>query len=733
MITLKNYQEVAIKDLLDDAIKLLNRTGNKKLVFKSPTGSGKTIMVAEFIKRLVESNQYGNELAFIWTAPRKLHEQSKEKLELYYESTRTIQCSYFEELSDRQIQANEILFFNWESINKKDNVYIRENENDNNLSSIVEKTKLADRHIVLLVDESHHHATSDISQELVNDIGPDLTIEISATPVMENPDEMVTVDIEDVKVEGMIKKSVILNPGFKNTATGNDIKSETISVSSNEFIIDEAIKLRAEIVSSYKDIDKNINPLILVQLPNSINSTAQDTIDDIQKILETKHKITTQNGKLAIYLSENSVNLENISKNDNEVEVLLFKQAISLGWDCPRAHILALFRDWSSRTFSIQTVGRIMRMPEPLEGHYNDEVLNHGYVFTNLSDINIADDTSKGYITIYTSKRIEDYKPIKLESVYRERHREQTRLSPLFTKIFLHEAENYGLKNKINVNDQKVSMGLISDWQAENIDTLADSEIKATFEVDNATPETIQRMFDLFVIENLSPYHPEDRSIGRVKETLYKFFHKILSINYMDDFEKVIRIILSDTNNRYFKEVIDQTKEQYEIATKERENVLQVVKNWEIPESLSLTGNYTEWTNTKSVLQPFYYDNKWKSEKAFIEFIENNKDKVEWWFKNGDRDAVFFAVEYEEAGEMKPFYVDFIIKFTNGKLGLFDTKSGITARDAENKAIGLNNYIKENANNLVGGLITNTDEREYKGRWQTYDVEKKEWVNFELL
>lgn len=84
---------------------------------------------------------------------------------------------------------------------------------------------------------------------------------------------------------------------------------------------------------------------------------------------------------------------------------------------------------------------------------------------------------------------------------------------------------------------------------------------------------------------------------------------------------------------------------------------------------------------------------------------------------------MFFAVEY----------VDFIIKFSDGKLGLFDTKSGITARDAVSKAIGLDKYIKESGNNLVGGLITNTDERDYKARWQIYDVSKEEWVNFELL
>ena len=60
------------------------------------------------------------------------------------------------------------------------------------------------------------------------------------------------------------------------------------------------------------------------------------------------------------------------AKNENEVEVMILKQAIALGWDCPRAQILVLFRDWKSITFSIQTVGRIMRMPEIKKGHYKN-------------------------------------------------------------------------------------------------------------------------------------------------------------------------------------------------------------------------------------------------------------------------------------------------------------------------------------------------------------------------
>ncbi len=66
---LKIYQENAIDDLLSKAKRLLTRSGEKKLVFKSPTGSGKTIMMAQFLKQLVDDPEVRTELSFIWTAP----------------------------------------------------------------------------------------------------------------------------------------------------------------------------------------------------------------------------------------------------------------------------------------------------------------------------------------------------------------------------------------------------------------------------------------------------------------------------------------------------------------------------------------------------------------------------------------------------------------------------------------------------------------------------------------
>lgn len=736
---LKDYQQEAIQELQEDSKKLLGQSGNKKLIFKSSTGSGKTIMMAEFLKRLTEDPVLRTPLAFIWTAPRKLHEQSKEKLVRYFENTRALECSEFEDLDDRQVQENEILFFNWESINKKDNIYIRENEKENNLTAVIERTKEVGREIILVIDESHHHATSEISQNLITDIGPKLTIEVSATPVIHNPDEIVSVPIEDVKLEGMIKKSVMLNPDFENVLSGEKVKS-ALAEGADKLVLEKALEKRNEMAEGYKEEGVDINPLLLIQLPDRKTQMEDQIKSDIIRILKDQHNITAENGRLAIYLSEEKENLENIAKNNHESEVLIFKQAIALGWDCPRAQVLALFRDWKSLTFSIQTVGRIMRMPEPDKGHYDIEILNHGYVYTNLSDIAIREDIARDYVTIHTSHRILEYKPLKLFSVHRKRFREKTRLSPLFIRLFLDQAKKYKLEEKIKTKGQKVELSFISDFEATSIDALAGKDIVADTKVDTESDIDLQRLYDFFVRRNLTPFYPEDRSIGRVKEAIYYFFRMRLGIHYTKKFREIINIVLSEDNVQHFINVIDATKEEYINETQKLENELEEDAAWEIPDSINFGGNYTELPTKLSVMKPFYYDNRWKPEKAFIDFLEKSKD-IKWWFKNGDRDATYFAVPYEENEEWKPFYIDFIVQFKDGRIGLFDTKSGRTIKDAREKNDGLQAYLiaqVKKGKKLSGGIVANTDSQNFSGRWMVYtgtgtDLAVGDFSNWEIL
>jgi len=247
---LKIYQENAVDELLEKAKKLLSLAGAKKLVFKSPTGSGKTIIMAEFLKNFVEQRNDDKTFSFIWTAPRKLHSQSKEKLEKHYIDSMALKCSGFEDLSDRMIDENEILFLNWESINKKDNVYYRENEQEFYLEKVIENTKDDGRIVIQIIDESHHTAGAENTQGLIAMINAKLTIEVSATPKISG-DEVVTVYRQKVVKEEMIKKRIAINPDFKNTILQQlpdgymKVQSDA-EESTNEFVIRTALEKRED-------------------------------------------------------------------------------------------------------------------------------------------------------------------------------------------------------------------------------------------------------------------------------------------------------------------------------------------------------------------------------------------------------------------------------------------------------------------------------------------------------
>ncbi|MFH1048925.1 MAG: DEAD/DEAH box helicase family protein [Patescibacteria group bacterium] len=747
---LKTYQEDAIDDLLDKAKKLLNMADGKKLVFKAPTGSGKTIMMAEFLKQLVDDKEIKQSLSFIWTAPRKLHIQSKEKLDIYYEKSRTLECSYFEELNDRKIDENEILFFNWSSVNKKGtNTIVKENEQEFYLSKVLERTREEGRKIILIIDEVHYSSGQMDKKEksaaiqLRKDINPDITIEVSATPIMKG-DYEVSVQTEEVKKEAMIKKSLILNPNFVNVFKDGKIKTELgekkFDKDSEKTVIGEALKKRKELIKSYQKEGSKINPLVLIQLPDRRGQREDELKDKIIMILKDKFNISTEKGnnKLAIWLSGEHVNKDDVERNDSEVEVLLFKQAIALGWDCPRAQVMALFREWHSPVFSIQTVGRIMRMPEPDRGeYYKEEILNYAYIYTNINDIVIDKDVAPGYVSFLTSKRQADYKDINLLSCYSKRHREKTRLSPLFIEMFLAIAKKHNLKSKINKKVKKVDIKIISDFRATDIDTLAGLKIFGDKAI-TVSSFDLQKLFDYFVRNNLQPFYPEDRSVNRVKESIYKFFEKELKMHYSEKWEEIVRIILDEKNSQQFINVLDKAKIEYQDEVVKKEKELVSSENWNVPEFLTFGGDYIEENKKRAVMKPFYARYLSGLEKSFTDFLDKS-EKVEWWFKNGDRDAVFFAVPYDN---QTPFYVDFIVKFKDGKIGLFDPH-GTQFADFGTKSDGLQKYIKDEnkkGKKLFGGIVSNTDERNYKGRWvyfaETSGKFKKgefgNWIDLEL-
>ena len=80
------------------------------------------------------------------------------------------------------------------------------------------------------------------------------------------------------------------------------------------------------------------------------------------------------------------------------------------------------------------------------------------------------------------------------------------------------------------------------------------------------------------------------------------------------------------------------------------------------------------------------------------------------------------------------------MKFNGGRIGLFDTKSGRTIKDAREKSDGLQAYLKEygKRKNLFAGIVANTDPQNFNGRWMIYtgadtDLAVDDFSNWNLL
>lgn len=731
---LKEYQSSAVEKLLSITKKLLLKENTRVCVLKAPTGSGKTIMVAEWLQRL-GYEQLDRQYAFIWISGNNLHKQSKEKLEGYLSESRYT-LSYIEDIQGNEFKENEIVFVNWHSLIKQDkktgaytNIYMKDNEGDKNLRSFINRTKEEGKEVILIVDESHYHYWSIKSQELVqNVIAPKLILEVSATPtIMPTPDDQanedagyVPVKFEDVVSEGMVKKEVVINA---------DVGENTDYLSVvDEVILKSSIKKLEQLRHLYQENDIEIKPLLLVQLPSESESTStldETKMEQVVKYLRDSCNITVENGKLGIWLSEEKHNIDNIEKADSDVEVLIFKQAIALGWDCPRAQILVMFREIKNVTFEIQTVGRILRTPEAK--HYEILDLDRAYVYTNLEKIAIKEDKDNlALFQVYISHRKPEYSEIKLSSVYLKRV-DFGDLTLKFRKLFFEEANNYfGITekdipkiakekadDKLELEPEELTKAIISDAVFTDIDKQVKQEITGNKVNFTVPEEEIKAKYESFAKLASLPYAPV-RSHNKIQVAIYDWFDSYLGYkqNSRLDIQRIV--VCSAKNQQVFKEIIDSAKERFKTVRREEINKTERKKSssWDVP-IVEYFNEYYEEQNVPNYVHDKCYLRKDRTEpEKKFEQVLTLSSKVSWWFKNGVDKETYFAVDYSDpkTSLLRAFYPDYIVCFTDGTVGIFDTKSGFTADSDETKAKAesLHNYIQAQikaGKKLRGGIV----------------------------
>jgi type III restriction enzyme len=723
---LKQFQEQAVVQLVKKYNQQRDGTSNNYLIFKSPTGSGKTIMMAEFLKRIISNNDDANTV-FIWVAPRDLHNQSKLKIENELKNF-PYRILDKNSITAEPFEPNDLFFINWEKgITKKDgvwnNILVRENETGVNLQDIMQKTREEHRNVALIVDESHQGLYAERTQEFVNEIlQPNIVLMVSATPKNAPPNNNsvsnVRVNFAEVVNSGLIKRDTIINAGLEN------VNAETTT----DAILEASLKKQEELKALFSE-NKGINPLVLVQLPNeSANMSELDkTVKEFVEKYLYEQDVTYENGKLAVWLSNEKKNLDTVLDFDSEVRVLIFKQAIALGWDCPRASIMAMFRENRNETFQIQTVGRILRMPEAK--HYENEKLNSAYIYTALDQISISgeDNSEKGYFNFHTMRITDVAKNnnVKLPSVYLKRtdYHDLTRehFSPILLKNLLAAFvidENdmtdvvlQKIAHKLEICDEKLKRDILVNEVIKNLESYDGTTSTVEKILIDSSYEEIEYIFEQMIRSWCLPYGIE-RSKSKIKNCLYQVFAR--GALYEKEVKKII--VCSKTNYDFIHSIIQQSKEEYEplrLQTygQKREKTETL---FSIPETDVVNESYAKENFIKYALSPCYIKYDSKLEESFAKYIDAS-DKVVWWYKNGDSYGKYLGILYNFDGKEHTFYPDFIIKTTE-KTWIIDTKSGLITQEAfhSGKVDALTKWL-DSQTECDGGIVVNDN-----GVWKIY-------------
>ena len=306
-IRLLNFQKLAIEKLMNAMQGI-----SKEIIFKSPTGSGKTIVLTHFMKRYLSEN---NNIVWVWLTPGKgnLEEQSKEKMDKYIHGSKTKLLS---DLMSTGFKRNDCVFINWEKLTKKGNKALSEGERTN-FKEWINKAINDNLEFKVIIDESHQNFTEK-SDEIIQLFKADKIIRCSATPTKIPGATVIEVSEKEVIEEGLIKKLIVTNENFpSNVVTDNQ----------TYYLLEHAYNKQIELRKLFDSKKANVNPLIVVQLPNSNDSL----LSSVEEWFVSKG-IKYENGQLALWLAGKHLNLDNISDNDAKQVAIIIKQAVATGW-----------------------------------------------------------------------------------------------------------------------------------------------------------------------------------------------------------------------------------------------------------------------------------------------------------------------------------------------------------------------------------------------------------------
>lgn len=752
MISLVEFQDEAVEKLTSTLARLWNNPKKQlPIVFKSPTGSGKTLVLANFIRGLNHLPMWDEDKAFIWiTFSDELAMQSRDKFEQYFGNVLENDLLTVDDLDQGFLKRNDILFLNWQKVVSKaaknrlirrpDDPLLRKEEGVY-FEDFIDGTRKQSREIVLVIDEAHTNVTPDLAQDIIDYISPKLVVHVSATPKAEMVAEsaelgsFILVERDRVVEAGLIKSKIV-------TQTAEDLK-KVKSKDLDHVLLELGMAKRRELAKLYKKMGKDINPLLLVQLPNDDSQSLKaGERSKEQVVLEYLEKIGYDMSLVARWFDKHPKPAF-LEQNDSPYEILLFKLAAGTGWDCPRAQVLVMYRNIRVEQRYIQTVGRILRMPEPekADEYFQYPLLCSGFLYTNYNRNDIVDNWFDGGSSqpfTQSSSRKVGIKNVKIPTHRLSRidygdlsnsAKFQVSFVGSLNEFFsvstaddletaISKLATKGIDLKPKVTNKIMVDAEIVDFDHLNLELTSHSQ-DIEMEVSR---NDIERIFNFFCWKLLGEQTEEEARISNVarswsplKTALRVWLKGILGT----DSDYFYRVFIGDVNkgaSSVFRGAVTFGLKRYRPILRElikqRVEIIDAANPsfFEIQDQYSFPTGYSRLEVSLSALEDFLFPTEnysgRENELNFIKYIDDKVTHVDWWFKQGVGQE-FFAVKYSNtaSGKESLFYPDWIIRFKNGRVGVFDTKSGLTAIDTQGRAEALAARLGEFGRNFVGGIV----------------------------
>ena len=398
---LKEYQTTAVEQILttlEDARDDFHRK-DRKIAFalSATTGAGKTVIAATVIEALFTgSSEFDFEpdpsSLVLWvTDDPSLNDQTRSRI---LESADRIDVSALatidEKFVEEKFEAGRLYFLNVQKLASNTSYVKRSDDRDYTLWETIANT-IQDSTLTLYVvlDEAHRgmrtrpsngngEPRSTIVQRLVNGHngippvpivwGISATIARFDTAMKEaraagrTTYPAVTIDPSIVQESGLLKDTIVLDfpdeKGNFETALLRTAVAELIDASK-----------RWEAYAAQQQLADGVAPLLVLQVGNkpserdllrlvdAIATQWPELPSDALANVFGEHK-DLQIGKYHVpYVQPQDV------EDASHIRVLLAKDAISTGWDCPRAEVLYSLRPAKDRTHITQLLGRMVRTP----------------------------------------------------------------------------------------------------------------------------------------------------------------------------------------------------------------------------------------------------------------------------------------------------------------------------------------------------------------------------------